>query len=125
MSDTDNKLLVTGSTEREGLNISLISMLMATIIVALILVSIAYFLYYISPERKFDLARPGNPNKNAVVDIEDIQSDSTSQVTVVDAKNKLDSFSKELKALSGYNSFDPAEINDQNIGLQPNDQPEL
>ncbi len=106
-------------------NISLIGMLMVTIVVALSLVAVSYSLYYLSPQRKFDLARPGDPNKNAVVDIEDIQADTKSPVSTVDAKNKLDSFSKELKALSGYSSFDPSDINDQNVGLQAADQPVL
>lgn len=124
-----NDTLVQSDLEKDkdvnSTNISLITMLIAIIIVALILVGLSYLLYYINPQRKFDLARPGEPNTNAVVDIEDIQSDSTSPVTVIDAKNKLESFSKGLKALSGYNSFNPADIHDQNIGLQPPDQPAL
>ena len=124
MSDIEQKIVDNPKSD-DGLNISLIGMLMVTIAAALTLVGISYFLYYISPQRKFDLARPGDPNKNTVVDVEDIQADTTSPVTVVDAKKKLDSFSRELKALSGYNSFDPADISDQSIGLQPNDQPSL
>lgn len=124
MSDT--VISVADDSKIEGrTNISLISMLMATILVALSLVAVSYFLYYISPQRKFDLARPGDPNKNAVVDVEDIQADTKSPVSIVDAKNKLDSFSKELKALSGYSNFEPADINDQNVGLQSSDQPAL
>lgn len=124
MSET-GLAIVDESKKEDGPNISLIGMLIVTIFVALSLVSLSYFMYYMSPQRKFDLARPGDPNKNAVVDVEDIQADTKSPVTSIDAKNKLDSFSKELKALSGYSSFDPSDINDQNIGVQASDQPVL
>lgn len=124
MSDVNSIAVDDVKTER-GLNISLIGMLIATIIVALSLVVVAYYLYHISPQRKFDLARPGDPNKNAVVDVEDIQADTKSPVSTVDAKNKLDSLSRELKALSGFGNFDPNDINDQNVGLQQSDQPTL
>lgn len=97
--------------------------LMLIVLVALIMVGIAYWLYYQSPQRKYDIARPGDSDVNKVLTIEDDTEDITKPVDLSDAKQKLKTLDKELKALEGFNTFGPDGLSDQTLGLMPNDQP--
>lgn len=97
--------------------------LTVVVFIALILVGVAYWLYYRSPQRKYDIARPGDKDVNKVLTIEDDTEDTSKPVELSDAKQKLTTLDKELKALSGFNTFGPEGLSDQSLGLQPNDQP--
>lgn len=97
--------------------------LVIAVTVSLLLVAVSYFMYLNSPERKYDLARPGSPTNNAVTNIDDAEGDTSKPVDATTAKKKLDSLERELRALGTYNRFDSSDLSDQNIGLQPNEQP--
>lgn len=105
--------------------LSLVGLLVVAVTASLMLVSIAYAMYLRSPDRKFDLARPGDPNTNAVVGIESDDADVDTPVDAQAAKKKLDSLDKEIKALSGFGTFSAQDVSDQSLNLQPNDQPSL
>ncbi len=118
------------SVERESihkhqLKLSLVGLLVTAVLASLVLVAIAYLMYLRNPDRKFDLARPGSPNNNAVVSIESDDSDVDSPVDAQSAKQKLDTLDREIKALSGFGTFSAQDVSDQSLNLQPSDQPSL
>ena len=121
------EMRVTGQFDTEAnsvsrhLKLSLVGLLIVAVMASLALVAISYALYLRSPEHKFDLARPGNPNNNAVVGIEPDDDNTDVLVDVQAAKQKLESLDKELKALSGFGSYSSQDVSDQALGLQPND----
>lgn len=105
-------------------SISLAGMLVLSVGVALCMVAIAYAMYYNSPQRKYDIARPGDKDINKVLNIEDnTQDDITKPVGISDARQRLDLLNKELEALNGFNSFGQDGVDDQALGLQPHEQP--
>lgn len=97
--------------------------LVFTVLIALIIVAISYWMYYNNPQRKYDIARPGDNEINKVLTIEDDTEDTSKPVDLTDAKQKLETLGEELKALGGFNSYGPDGLSDQSLGLQPNDQP--
>lgn len=91
---------------------------------ACVLVAIGYLAYWNDPNRKYDLARPGEKD-NLLLKVEDEEADTTSPVTAEAAKQKIDYLKKEIKALQGVSSFEVDELSDQNIQLVPGEQPSL
>ena len=122
---TNEPLAVGVMSDQHHLKLSLIGLLVVAVMSSLVLVAISYFLYLRSPDRKFDLARPGSPNVNAVASIESDDSNVDSPVDAQAAKQKLESLDKELKALSGFGTFSAQDVSDQSLNLQPSDQPAL
>lgn len=104
--------------------VNLIGMILLVMLVSLLLVFLSYVMYLNSDQSKYDLARPGS-NRSRVLDAEDEVLDTTSPITPEDVSQKLEALNKELKALSGYNTFGPDDLSDQNLGLTARDQPSL
>lgn len=88
------------------------------------IVAIAYMLYWNDPNRKYDLARPGEQD-NQSLKIEDDEADTTSPVTEKAVDNKIEYLEKEIKALNEVSTFHPEDLSDQRIQIAPSDQPSL
>lgn len=104
--------------------LNLFGALAFAIFMACCIVVIAYFMYLENPNKKYDLARPGEKD-NQSLRVEDDEADTTSPATAAAAKQKAEYLSKEINALSGISKFEPEDLSDQNIQLVPADQPSL
>lgn len=93
--------------------------------VALAIVAVAYFLYWRSPNRKYDIERGDSSHTNQALSVDDEDADTTNPVDAPAAKRKSDYLQKEIGALNGLNKFDPEDLNDQNLQLSPVQQPSL
>lgn len=105
-------------------NLGLFGALSVAIGAACLIVGIAYYLYFINPNRKYDLARPGEKD-NQLVRVEDDEADTTSAATAAAAQQKIEYLNREVNALNGISKFDPDDLSDQNIQLVPTEQPSL
>lgn len=105
-------------------SMSLATALVIAICTALCIVAVAYYLYLSNPNRKYDLARPGQQD-NASLRVEDDEADTTSPATGSATQQKIEYLTKEINALSGVSKFEPDDLSDQNIQLTPADQPSL
>lgn len=103
--------------------LKLSEMLVVTIIASFLIVGLGYTLYERNPNRKYDIARPGQHDDNKVLNVEDENADTTNSVTAESAKQKLDYLRKELKGLNNIGGFSTDDLSDQNIQLTPPDQP--
>lgn len=122
MSDSNDKLSVTAPWHTR---ISLTGALFIAITAAGLIVAAGYLMYWNNPNRKYDLARPGNQEDNKALSVEDDEADTTSPVDEKAAKQKLDYLKKEIKALEGLGQFNPDDLSDENIQLSPAEQPSL
>ena len=104
--------------------LSLPGALACVIIMAGCIVAVGYLLYLQNPNRKYDLARPGQKD-NLSLHVEDDEADTTGPVTAAATKQKIEYLNKELSALNSISRFEPEDLNDQNIQLVPADQPSL
>ncbi len=104
--------------------LSLPGALVCVIIMAGCIVAVGYFLYLQNPNKKYDLARPGQKD-NLSLHVEDDEADTTGPVTAAATKQKIEYLNKELSALNSISRFEPEDLNDQNIQLVPADQPSL
>ncbi len=105
-------------------NLSLFGALTVAIFVACCIVAVGYYMYLQDPNKKYDLARPGEKD-NQSLRVEDDEADTTSPATAAAAKQKIEYLNKEINALSGISKFEPEDLSDQNIQLVPADQPSL
>lgn len=105
--------------------LSLLQALIVALIGALLIVVLAFLMYWNHPNRKYDLARPGAKEDNNALDVSDEQADTTSPVDETAAKQKLEYLNDELKALEGLGQFNPEDLSDENIQLAPTQQPSL
>lgn len=105
-------------------NINLTVALTIAVSTALVIVAVAYYLYLSNPNRKYDLARPGQKD-NLSLHVEDDEADTTSPATAAATKQKIEYLTKEINALGSVSKFDPDDLNDQNIQLTPAEQPSL
>jgi hypothetical protein len=113
------------ATEKFGLSkINLSVALAIAISAALVIVAIAHYLYLSDPNRKYDLARPGQKD-NLSLHVEDDEADTTSPATASSASQKTEYLTKEINALGSVSKFDPDDLSDQNIQLTPAEQPSL
>ena len=106
-------------------SINLAGALMIAISAALVIVAIAYYLYWINPNRKYDIARAGSRDNNQILTIEDDEADTTSAVDPPAVKRKSEYLSKEINALGTMSNFDANDVNDQNLQLTQPEQPSL
>ena len=111
------------STNAWYLKINLITALLIIILAALLIVALAYSLYWRSSDRKYDLARGGTQPENTALTIEDPESDRTSRVDSTATKQKLEYLEKEVKALSNIGNFNPEDLSDENLQLITPSQP--
>jgi hypothetical protein len=100
-------------------HVSLLGALIIIVLVSLTLVTAAYIMYLESPQKKYDLARPGNSLRNKVLSAEDSSSDKTTPIDPQTTKVKIDALNVQLRVMAGFDSFGQDEINDQSLGLQP------
>jgi hypothetical protein len=98
--------------------------LAVAIFMASCIVAVAYYMYLQNPNKKYDLARPGEKD-NQSLRVEDDEADTTSPATAAAAKQKVEYLNKEINALSGISKFESEDLTDQNIQLVPADQPSL
>lgn len=105
-------------------NLNLFSALLIAIAAALCIVAVAYYMYLENPNKKYDIARPGEKD-NQSLRVEDDEADTTSPATAAATKQKIEYLTKELNALNGISKFEPEDLTDQNIQLTPADQPSL
>lgn len=103
--------------------LSLPAALTVLIATACIVVAIAYLFYHNNPNRKYDIERGDMINKNEALSVEDEEADATSALDAPSTKRKIEYLEKELKALSGLNTFNESELSDQNLQLMPAEQP--
>lgn len=113
------------SNDDRGVNsisdkVSLQMALAAIILLALAIVSVGYAIYATSNDSKYDLARPGDKDKNGVLGLEDGGSDVRLPIDVSDVKDKRKYLKKELDALKAIPNFSVNDLSDQNIRLKPN-----
>ncbi len=104
---------------RKNPNLGLLGALIIIVLISLILVAAAYIMYLKSPQKKYDLARPGNSLRNKVLSAEDNSSDKTTPIDAQITKAKIEALSTQLKVMAGFDSFSQYEVNDQSLGLQP------
>ncbi len=104
-------------------DIGLFGALGIAITAACFIVGIAYFLYWKSPNRKYDIERGGSASRNQALTIEDDAADTTSPVDAPSTKRKLQYLEEELKALGSLNKFNPEDLTDQALQLAPPEQP--
>jgi hypothetical protein len=102
--------------------INLFGALAIAITTALCIVAVAYYMYLENPNKKYDIARPGEKD-NQSLRVEDDEADTTSPATAAATEQKIEYLTKELKALSTISKFEPEDLTDQNIQLVPTDQP--
>lgn len=114
-----------GPKERWYEKLSLLQALLVALTGAVIIVTIAFMMYWTNSNRKYDLARPGEKEDNSALEVTDEEADTTSPVDAAAAKQKLDYLNNELKALEGLGQFSPEDLNDENIQLEPTQQPSL
>lgn len=115
----------TGIVAKLGLSrLNLFGALAIAIGAACLIVGVAYYLYLNNPNKKYDLARPGEKD-NQSLRIEDDEADTTSPATAAATKQKIEYLTKEINALSSISKFEPDDLTDQNIQLSPADQPSL
>ena len=105
--------------------LSLLQALTIALVAASLIVIAASLLYWNHPNRKYDLARPGEKEDNNALEVNDEQADTTSPVDETAAKQKLEYLSKELKALEGLGQFNTEDLSNENIQLAPTQQPSL
>lgn len=105
--------------------LTLLSALAIAICAACLIVGVAYWLYWRSPNRKYDIERGGSAHRNQALSIEDDEADTTSPVDAPAAKRKLDYLDQELKALDGLSKFEASALSDQTLQLTPAEQPSL
>lgn len=108
-----------------SIRLSLPVALALIILVAIVIVAVAYGIYWNSGDRKYDIARPGNQTDSKILEVEEESRDRTSPVSEADARRKVADFAKEVRAVSGMDSFEPNSVSDQAIKLVPSDQPSL
>lgn len=106
-------------------SISLVGALAIAIVVALVIVAGAYYLYWVNPNRKYDIARAGSRDNNQILTIEDDEADTTSAVDPPAVKRKSEYLSKEINALSTMSDFNADDVSDQNLQLAQPEQPSL
>lgn len=106
-----------------GHPVTLAGALVMVVLVALLLVAISYVLYLNSPASKYDLARPGGREDNALIVERDENADTTSRVDVETVKKNLDSLQQNISALQSANDFSGQDVSNQNLGLEPSAQP--
>lgn len=105
--------------------LSLIQALLVALLGTVVIVVLAFLMYWNHPNRKYDLARPGSKEDNNALEVTDEQADTTSPVDEAAAKQKLEYLNSELKALEGLGEFSPEDLSDENIQLAPTQQPSL
>lgn len=108
-----------------GHPISLAGALVIIVLVALLLVMISYVMYLNSPASKYDLARPGGREDNALITERDENADTTSRVDVETVEKNLESLKQNISALQSANDFGEQDLSNQNLGLEPSTQPSL
>ncbi len=89
-----------------------------------VIVAVAYSIYWNNPNRKYDIARGGDTD-NQALSVEDEEADTTSPADAPATKQKIDYLNKEINALGSLNKFSPDDLSDQNIQLAPSDQPSM
>lgn len=126
MSEQESKVVSQSLSTRLHMppRLNLFGALALAVAMAMLIVAIAYLLYLRNPNKKYDLARPGQKD-NLSLHVEDDEADTTSPATAAAAKQKIEYLTKEINALSGISRFDPEDLSDQNIQLVPADQPSL
>lgn len=103
-----------------------LSIILAFIImIAGLVVAVAYGAYWRDDNRKYDIARPGSQVDNTILDVEEDTGNRTNPVSPEDAKRKVSDFAKEIKTVDGMNRFEAGNFTDQAIKLIPSDQPSL
>ncbi len=105
--------------------LSLTGALTIIIGVAVIIVAVAYALYWNDSDRKYDIARGGNTSENQALDVDDSEVDRISPVSASDTQQKLEYLQKEIDALKGIGDFDPEDVSDQNLQLISPSEPSL
>ncbi len=108
----------TESHDSEKLRIGLPAALFIIILISLVMVTAAYSMYLRSPQKKYDLARPGNSLRNKVLSAEDNSSDKTTPIDAQITKAKIEALNAQLKVMAGFDSFGQEDVNDQSLGLQ-------
>lgn len=92
--------------------------LAVVILLAGIIVAVAYALYWNSEDRKYDLARGGEEAKNQALSVEDADAaDRTSPVDAPATKQKIEYLQSEVRALGSLGEFESGDLSDQNLQL--------
>lgn len=103
--------------------LSLLGALFLAVGAACVIVAVAYVMYLNNPNRKYDLARPGQKDDQSLR--VDDEADTTSPVGPASAQQKIEYLEKEVKALNSVSKFEAEDLSDSNIQLTPSEQPSL
>lgn len=92
------------------------------ILIAMMIVLAGYLIYWTSPDRKYDIARPGKNDTNKATSVEDSLENDTSAIDLSDIQRKRKFLEDEQKALQSMVNFQPTSLSDQSLRLaSPND----
>jgi len=94
------------------------------IVVALLIVGLGYSLYWNDENRKYDIARAGD-QENEALGVVDPAADTTGPVDKNAIKQKIKFLDKEIKALESLNEFNPTDLSNESIQLVQSERPEL
>ena len=125
MSRFDLGALRIKNHEQHTIRVNLATAIAFFIFIACVLVAVSTMMYLRDPNRKYDIARSGESINNLALEIEDSPEDASSPVTASILQQKIDYLQKEINALSGMGDFDEDDLNDQNLHLNPLEQPAL
>ena len=117
--------LLKKNSDKHVVHVNLVSAMILLILIACALVTVSTMMYLRDPNRKYDIARSGESIDNQALDIQDNSDDASSPVTASVLQQKTDYLQKEINALSGMGDFDEDDLNDQNLHLNPLEQPAL
>lgn len=95
--------------------ISLEVALSIIITVACLIVAVGYLTYLQNPNRKYDLARPGEKDTQNLRVPDDYED--SGPVDAESVEKKIDYLKEEIRALEGVNAFNPEDLSDTNIGF--------
>lgn len=90
---------------------------------AMLMVCVGYLVYWNSPDRKYDIARPGNNEQNKATSVEDSFENDTSPVDRAAIEKKRKFLQDEQKALKAMNNFRTPSLSDQSLHLAPSEDP--
>lgn len=122
MSEHEDKLNDTKSDKSLLDYINLQGALAIIIVAAGFIVAAGYLMYLQNPNKKYDLARPGEKDTQSLRVPDDYEE--TGPVDADSVQKKIEYLKEEIRVLGGVNSFGLEDLSDQNIGLttQPDSQ---